>query len=136
MKNNNLGPAPPVKENCSELVQKTERKNTHELISFITNDLIIKAEIIRNKAVKLCEKQEYFEALQQAQKCSRLFKMNNKNIDLPTLKFNNKSAYKIIYDCQLYSSISYILMYEFDKAIRLSSELIKCDENLKDVETV
>jgi hypothetical protein len=27
-------------------------------------------------------------------------------------------------------------MYEFDKAIRLSSELIRCDQDMKDIETV
>ena len=42
-----------------------ERNNSHELL-FITQELIRQAEMIRNKAVKLCEKQEYFEALQQA----------------------------------------------------------------------
>ena len=91
MKNEINGPTTPVSEFRSDLVKSVAvRKNSHHLISFITKELIMKAETIRNKAIRLCEKTEYFEALQQAQKCSRLFKMNNKNIDLPTLKFNNK----------------------------------------------
>ena len=42
-----------------------ERINSHDLL-YLNRDVIRQAELIRNKAVKLCEKQEYFEALQQA----------------------------------------------------------------------
>jgi hypothetical protein len=54
MKNSITQPVSPV--NRLNLVSKiTERKNSHDLC-FITQDLIRQAEIVRNKAVKLCEK--------------------------------------------------------------------------------
>ena len=64
MKNSITLPGSPINNLKKDFVKKMpERNNSHDLL-FITRDLIRQAEIIRNKAVKLCEKQEYFEALQ------------------------------------------------------------------------
>ena len=61
-----------------------------------------------SKVLKFHFRQEYFDVLTYAQKCSRVFTENNEVLKFNQLKDFNQQAFLIVLDCFKYSAFAYI----------------------------